>query len=328
MKNIAVVTGGFSGEDVISRQSAQMVMNNIDREIYHPYLIDISKNGWFYIGDPDSYRDEKNITVDKNDFSILLNDQKINFDAVLMALHGDPGENGVLQSYFDLVGIPYTTGAPFSMTMTFNKYATIQMLKAGNLPVADSVLLRKGQKVDKHFILKRVGLPCFVKPNFGGSSLGISKVLKAFELSTAIETAFKESDEVIVEAFMSGREFTCGVFQEGDKIRPVAVTEVVSKNDFFDYESKYNAGLVDEITPAPINPKLYKTCQDLAVDAFRVLDCKGIARVDFIHTETGFKIIEINTVPGMTELSIYPQMAEVSGISKKEMLSMLLSNIL
>ena len=168
----------------------------------------------------------------------------------------------------------------------------------------------------------------FVKPNFGGSSLGISKVLKAFELSEAISTAFKESNEVIIEAFMSGREFTCGVFQEGDKIRPVAVTEVVSKNDFFDYESKYNAGLVDEITPAPINPKLYKTCQDLAVDAFRVLDCKGIARVDFIHTETGFKIIEINTVPGMTELSIYPQMAEVSGISKKEMLSMLLSNIL
>ena len=323
MKNIAIVTGGFSGEDVISRQSAQMVMNNIDRDIYQPYLIDISKKGWFYIGET-----EKNIPIDKNDFSIRLNDQKINFDAVIVALHGDPGENGVLQSYLDLVGIPYTTGAPFSMTMTFNKYATIQMLKTGNLPVADSVLLRKGQKIDKLSILKRVGLPCFVKPNFGGSSLGISKVLKAFDLRKAIESAFSESDEVIIEAFMSGREFTCGVMQQGEKIRAIAVTEVVSKNDFFDYESKYNADLVDEITPAPLDKQLYKDCQDLAVEAFKLLDCKGIARVDFIQTESGFKIIEINTVPGMTELSIYPQMAIASGISKKDMLSILLSNIL
>ena len=323
MKNIAVVTGGFSGEDVISRQSAQMVMNNIDRKIYHPYLIDISKKGWFYIGET-----EKNIGIDKNDFSIHLDGQKINFDAVFMALHGDPGENGVLQSYFDLVGIPCTTGASFSMTITFNKYATIQMLKAGNLPVADSVLLRKGQKIDKHFILKRVGLPCFVKPNFGGSSIGISKVLKAFDLRKAIDSAFKESDEVIIEAYMSGREFTCGILQEGDQIRAIAVTEIISKNDYFDYESKYNADLVDEITPAQLDEKLYKNCQVLAEDAFRLLNCKGMARVDFIQTKSGFKIIEINTVPGMTELSIYPEMAIASGISKKEMIGILLSNIL
>jgi len=328
MKNIAVVTGGFSGEDVISRQSAQMVMNNIDRETYHPYLIDISKKGWFYKGDHDSHRDEKSIAVDKNDFSIRIDDKNINFDAVFMALHGDPGENGVLQSYFELVGIPCTTGAPFSMAMTFNKFSTVQMLKSGNLPVADSVLLRKGQKVNKHFILKSVGLPCFVKPNFGGSSLGISKVVKAFDLSSAIETAFKESDEVIIEAFMNGREFTCGVLQQGDQIRAIAVTEIVSKNEFFDYESKYNTDLVDEITPAPIDKKLYKSCQDLAVEAFRLLDCRAMARVDFILTKSGFKIIEINTVPGMTELSIYPDMAMASGISKKEMIGILLSNII
>jgi D-alanine-D-alanine ligase len=323
MKNIAVVTGGFSGEDVISRKSAQMVLNNIDRKTYHPFLIDVSKKGWFYIGET-----EKNIPIDKNDFSILLGKEKVIFDAVFMALHGDPGENGVLQSYFDLIGIPYTTGAPFSMTITFNKYATIQMLKSGNLPVADSVLLRKDQRFDKHSILQRVGLPCFVKPNFGGSSLGISKVTKAFELSTAISTAFKESNEVIIEAYMSGREFTCGVLQEGDKIRPIAVTEIISKNDFFDYESKYNTDLVDEITPAEIDKKLYRTCQELAEDAFRLLNCKGMARVDFIHTKTGLKIIEINTVPGLTELSIYPEMAIASGISKKEMIGTLLSNIL
>lgn len=323
MKNIAVVTGGFSGEDVISRQSAQMVMNNINRKIYHPYLIDISKKGWFYIGET-----EKNIPVDKNDFSIKLDHLKINFDAVFMALHGNPGENGVLQSYFELVGIPCTTGAPFSMAITFNKFSTVQMLKSANLPVADSVLLRKGQKVDKHFILQSVGLPCFVKPNFGGSSLGISKVSKAFELKTAITTAFKESDEVIIEAFMGGREFTCGVLQQGDKIRAIAVTEIVSKNEFFDYESKYNSDLVDEITPAPIDEEQYKICQDLAVEAFRILDCRGMARVDFILTKSGFKIIEVNTVPGMTEVSIYPDMAMASGISKKEMIGILLSNII
>ena len=323
MKNIAVVTGGFSGEDVISRQSAQMVMNNIDRDIYQPYLIDISKKGWFYIGET-----EKNIPIDKNDFSIRLDDRKIIFDGVFMALHGDPGENGVLQSYLDLVGIPYTTGDPFSMTMTFNKYATIQMLKVGNLPVADSVLLRKGQKIDKHFILKSVGLPCFVKPNFGGSSLGISKVIKAFDLRKAIESAFNESDEVIIEAYMSGREFTCGVLQDGDQIRAIAVTEIISKNEYFDFESKYNFDLVDEITPAQLDERLYKNCQKLAEDAFRLLNCKGMARIDFIQTESGFKIIEINAVPGMTELSIYPEMAIASGISKKEMIDILLSNIL
>jgi D-alanine-D-alanine ligase len=305
-----------------------MVMNNIDRKIYHPYLIDISKKGWFYIGGPDSYREEENIPIDKNDFSILIDDKKVKFDAVFMALHGDPGENGVLQSYLELVGIPYTTGAPFSMAMTFNKFSTVQMLKSANLSVADSVLLRKGQKVDKHFILQSVGLPCFVKPNFGGSSLGITKVVKAFELSTAIATAFKESDEVIVESYMSGREFTCGVLQQGDKIKAIAVTEIVSKNDFFDYESKYNPDLVDEITPAPIEIERYQKCQDLAVETFRILDCKGMARVDFILTDSGFKIIEVNTVPGMTEVSIYPEMAEASGISKKEMIGILLSNIL
>jgi len=323
MKNIAVVTGGFSGEDQISRQSAQMVMNNIDRQKYRPFLIDISKKGWFYIGET-----EKNIAVDKNDFSLLIKNKKIKFDAAFMALHGDPGENGVLQSYFQLVGIPCTTGAPFSMAITFNKYATVQILKSGNLPVADSVLLRRGQNIDLDFICDKVELPCFVKPNFGGSSLGISKVNQKTGLKAAIATAFKESDEVIVEAFISGREFTCGVMQQGDKIRPIAVTEIVSKNEFFDFESKYNTSLVDEITPAPIEPSSYKKCQELAVEVFRMLDCRGIARVDFIRSPSGFKIIEINTVPGMTDVSIYPQMAEVSGISKQKMIEILLENIL
>lgn len=322
MKNIAIITGGFSGEDMISRQSAAMVLNNIDRERYRPYLIDISKEGWFLIDG------EKNITIDKNDFSVDVDGSKITFDAAFLALHGTPGENGVLQGYFEMVDLPCTTGSAFSMAVTFNKFATVQLLKSAGLAVAQSVLIRTRQKIDSAFIGGKVGFPCFVKPNFGGSSIGISKVTQESDLESAINKALNESEEVIIESFMEGREFTCGVIQEKNKVRAIAVTEIVSKNEFFDFESKYDTSLVDEITPAPIDGDLYKKCQELAVETFITMDCKGMARVDFILTDEGFKIIEINTVPGMTEVSIYPQMAEASGISKKEMISTLLENIL
>lgn len=322
MKNIAIITGGFSGEDMISRQSAAMVLNNIDRERYRPYLIDISKEGWFLIDG------EKNITIDKNDFSVDVDGSKITFDAAFLALHGTPGENGVLQGYFEMVDLPCTTGSAFSMAVTFNKFATVQLLKSAGLAVAQSVLIRTRQKIDSAFIGGKVGFPCFVKPNFGGSSIGISKVTQESDLESAINKALNESEEVIIESFMEGREFTCGVIQEKNKVRAIAVTEIVSKNEFFDFESKYDTSLVDEVTPAPIDGDLYKKCQELAVETFITMDCKGMARVDFILTDEGFKIIEINTVPGMTEVSIYPQMAEASGISKKEMISTLLENIL
>ncbi len=322
MKNIAIITGGFSGEDVISRQSAAMVINNIDRDLYIPYLIDISKRGWFLI------EMENEIEVDKNDFSIILNGEKINFDAAFLALHGSPGENGVSQGYFEMIGLPCTTGSSFSMAVTFNKFATVQILKSAGIVVASSVLIRRRQKIDSAFIGGEVAFPCFVKPNFGGSSIGISKITQESDLEKAIEKALKESDEVIIESFMKGREFTCGVLQVKDKLRAIAVTEIVSKNEFFDFESKYDTSLVDEITPAPIEEHLYKKCQELAVETFITMDCKGMGRVDFILTDEGFKVIEINTVPGMTEVSIYPQMVESSGISKKEMISILLDNIL
>jgi len=322
MKNIAVITGGYSGEDVISRKSATMVMNNIDRSLFAPYLIDISKKGWFYIDGT------KQFEVDKNDFSIELGGKKLNFSAAFLALHGSPGEDGLLQGYFEMIGLPCTTGSAFTMAMTFNKFATIQLLKSAGIPVENSVLYRKRQKINIARIGKQVGFPCFVKPNFGGSSIGISKVLKEEELETAIHRALNESDEVIIESFMKGREFTCGVLQNRDMIQAIAVTEIVSKNDFFDYESKYDPSLVDEITPAPIAQDLYLKCQQIAVEAFIALDCKGMARVDFILSPDGFKVIEVNTVPGMTEVSIYPQMAAASGISKTEMISILLNNII
>lgn len=322
MKNIAVITGGYSGEDVISRQSAQMVLNNIDRKLYEPYLIDISKRGWFY------KEGDSEVSIDKNDFSLTIRETKIEFDAAFVALHGSPGENGMLQGYFEMIDFPCTTGSAFSMAVTFNKYATIQILKSAGLPVENSVLLRKGQDIKSEWISKQVGFPCFVKPNFGGSSIGISKVIEEKELDNAIERAFDESEEVIIEGFMEGREFTCGVLQNKEEVIAISVTEIVSKNDFFDYESKYDPDLVDEITPAPIDKDLYQECQRLAKETFIAMDCKGMARVDFILTDSGFKIIEINTVPGMTEVSLYPQMAIASGVSKQEMISILLENVL
>jgi D-alanine-D-alanine ligase len=321
MKNIAIITGGYSGENVISRQSATMVLNNIDRKLYLPYLVDISKKGWYYLGK------EQNISVDKNDFSIILNGNKITFEAVFIALHGSPGENGVLQGYFEMIGLPCTTGSAFSMAITFNKYASVQLLKSAGIAVASSVMLRSGQKINANAIGNEVTYPCFVKPNFGGSSIGISKVNDASELVPAIHNAFNESEEVIIESFMEGREFTCGVLQVKDKIQAIAVTEIVCENEFFDFESKYDTSLVEEITPAPIEERLYKKCQEISVEIFRTMDCKGMARVDFILTKEGFKVIEINTVPGLTEVSLFPQMAEASGISKKETISILLNNI-
>ena len=322
MYKIAIITGGYSGENEISRQSATMVMNNIDREIYIPYLIDISRAGWFYVDG------DQKIEVDKNDFSIMENGSKSNFDAAFLALHGTPGEDGTLQSYFDMIGIPCNTGSAFSMAITFNKYACIQLLRSAGIAVETSVLLRKGQQWDSEKIINQLGLPCFVKPNFGGSSIGISRVNERKDLEDAIYKALNESDEVIIEKFMEGREFTCGVLQDGDELKTIAVTEIVSKNEFFDFESKYDTSLVDEITPAPISEKLYKECQDLTKEAFIAMDCKGMARVDFILTEEGFKVIEINTVPGMTDVSLMPQMAAHDGISYKAMISMLLANLL
>lgn len=322
MKNIAVITGGYSGEDDISRQSAAMVMNNIDRTLYHPYLIDISKLGWF------CNDGETTISVDKNDFSIEVDGDKVHFEAAFLALHGTPGENGVLQGYFDMVGIPYTTGSAFNMAITFNKFAAVQLLRSAGIAVENSFLIRKGQSWNNNKIGEELGFPCFVKPNFGGSSIGISKVNAVSELDVAIAKALNESEEVIIESFMSGREFTCGVLQNKEDIRALAVTEIVSENEFFDYDSKYDTNLVDEITPAPISQDLYITCQNLAIETFIAMGCKGLARVDFILTESGFKVIEINTVPGMTDVSLIPQMAEVSGISNKELISTLLNNIL
>ena len=200
MKNIAIITGGFSGEDIISRLSAQMILNNIDRDLFYPYLIDISMLGWF------CKDGEHDLLVDKNDFSIIKDGEKILFDAVFMALHGNPGENGVLQGYFDMLSINYTTGSAFNMAMTFNKYATVQLLRSIGLPVANSVLHRKKQNLNIDWVSNQIALPCFVKPNSGGSSIGISKVKRREELESAINRALKESDEVIVESFMEGRE--------------------------------------------------------------------------------------------------------------------------
>ncbi|NLD63222.1 MAG: ATP-grasp domain-containing protein, partial [Bacteroidales bacterium] len=243
------------------------------------------------------------------------------------AIHGNPGENGLLQGYFDMVGIPYTSCDAFVSALTFNKQACKLYLNEYGIPMTGGLLIRKGQKYDAENIVKQTGLPCFVKPNASGSSFGVTKVKEMAGFENAVEQAFAEGHEVLVESFMKGTEVACGVIKtkQGDIVMPV--TEVVPKKEFFDYEAKYTEGLSDEITPARMPEELTKRIQELSSEIYDILGCKGIVRVDFIVTEAGPQFLEINTVPGMTPESIIPRQAAVYGISQTDLYSMVIEDL-
>jgi D-alanine-D-alanine ligase len=320
-RRIAVVCGGYSGEKEISMASGKMVMTNIDRTLFDPVLVIIDRSGW---------RAELNgntVNVDKNDFSIESNGTRITFDAAFIAIHGTPGEDGKLQGYFDLLGIPYNTGGVLAMALTFDKFVTTSMLRSAGFKVADSVLIKSGDTINEYQIVAQLGLPCFVKPTNAGSSLGVSKVKTAAELIPAIETAMKESGHVMVEAFVEGTEITCGVLQINGKAKAIQITEIVSHNEFFDYQAKYQ-GKSDEITPARIPQNKFDECLKLSEEIFTFLNCRGFSRVDFILKGNDLYCIEINTVPGMSEMSILPQQCAVYGMSKTEMISGVIENSL
>jgi D-alanine-D-alanine ligase len=266
-------------------------------------------------------------TIDKNDFTLVVNDQRIRFDAVFIAIHGTPGENGLLQGYFDIMKIPYTSCGAFCSALTFNKQACKLYLKDQSIPMADNILIRRGEEVDESFILKKTGLPCFVKPNDSGSSFGVSKVRTREELHPAIETAMKESDEVMIEAFMQGREVACGVVKVKRKSFVLPVTEIISKNDFFDFDAKYTPGKSDEVTPSQMPEEVTNEIQDLSSRIYDLLGCKGIVRVDFIVIGGKPHFLEINTVPGMTAESIIPKQAEAAGINIGELYSMVIEDL-
>lgn len=319
-KKIALVTGGYSGEATISYNSAITVGENVDREKYDVYKIDIHPSGWWY----EKENGEKT-AVNKNDFSIEVNGSKISFDAVLMCIHGTPGEDGKLQGYFDLLKIPYTSCDAATSALTFNKRFTLAVASFAGINTAKSLHLFKHTPVTAQQVLAQLALPVFVKPNNGGSSIGMSKVNKPEELQPALDKAFDVDDQVLAEEFIAGREFTIGVFKSKGNITVLPITEVSTTNDFFDYEAKYH-GKSKEVTPAEIGGDVVKVLTETATKVYAVLNCRGVVRIDFIYNEQINKpfMLEVNTVPGQSAASVIPQQVRATGKSLKEFYSSLI----
>ncbi len=321
MRTIAIAAGGDSSEYEVSVKSAAGVARALSGN-YKVYIIMIRGTKWYWEDDKG-----RAFNVDKNDFTLKLDDTSIRFDAVFIAIHGTPGENGLLQGYFDMLRIPYTSCGAFSSALTFNKQATKLYLKEYGIEMADALILRKGEEADVHGIITRTGLPCFVKPNASGSSCGVSKVKTAEEMLPAIEKAFAESSEVMIESFMNGREVACGVVKSRNRKLLLPVTEIISKNEFFDYEAKYTPGRSEEVTPANMEEDVVSEIQRLSSLVYDLLGCKGIVRVDFIVVKNKPFFLEINTVPGMTEESLVPQQAKAAGIELKDLYSMVIEDL-
>jgi D-alanine-D-alanine ligase len=321
MKTIAIAAGGDSSEFEISVKSAEEVCKILSAR-YKVYVIVIKGTSWYWEDKKGRYHN-----IDKNDFSLTYDDTRIKFDGVFIAIHGTPGENGLLQGYFDMIGIPYTSCSAFCSALTFNKQACKLFLKEYGITMAKAVLIRANNKIDIADIIKQVGLPCFVKPNDSGSSFGVTKVKKEEELLPAVEVAFKESDQVLIEAFMNGREIACGVVKTKTKTIVLPLVEIISKNEFFDYEAKYIPGNSEEVTPADTSPALTKEIQRISLLIYELLGCKGIVRVDFIIIGEEPWFIEINTIPGMTKESLVPKEAAAAGIALEELYSTVVENM-
>lgn len=313
-KNIALVTGGFSGEAAISYKSATTIDKHLDREKFNVYKIDINPNGWFY-----EWADGKKTEVNKNDFSIQTATGTVKFDAVFIGMHGTPGEDGKLQGYFDTLKIPYTSCDAASSAITFNKRYTVAVAAMAGIRVARSFHLFKHTEVPLQQIIDGLSFPVFVKPNNGGSSIGMSKVYESKELEGAIQKAFKEDDQVLVEQMIAGREFTIGVFKTKGNIVTLPITEIKSKKDFFDYEAKYQ-GASTEVTPAEVDETSADKIREAAKKIYAVFNCRGVVRIDFILEESSKYpyMLEINTIPGQSDASIVPQQVKAMGWSLKE----------
>ncbi|MBN2682819.1 MAG: D-alanine--D-alanine ligase [Bacteroidales bacterium] len=307
-KNIAILAGGDSSEYEISIKSAKQVIKQINGEKFTPFLVNVKGSDWHV--EISNNAKEK---INKDNFSFVFYGKTIEFDFAFIVIHGTPGENGILQSYFDLLRIPYSTCSSFVSALTFNKYATKLFLKEYNIPMAKHFFIRKGEPIDVKKIVMQTGLPCFVKPNNGGSSFGVSKVKELDELVPAIEKAFEEDFEVIIEEFIKSTELTCGVMKTKKNQYVLPITEIVSKNEFFDYEAKY-LGASEEITPARISPEVEIKCKELTSNIYDFLGCKGVVRIDFLLRDNQLYFMEINTVPGMSEASIIPQQVAAEGL--------------
>ena len=320
-RTIAIVAGGDSSELPVSLRSAQGIYSFIDKVRYNLYIVEMQGKRWEVV-----LPDGEKTPIDRNDFSFIENGEKKNFDFAYITIHGTPGENGILQGYFDLLEIPYSSCNVLVSAITFNKFTCNQYLKGFGIRVSESMVLRKGFEILDEEVINKVGLPCFIKPNAGGSSFGVTKVKTKEDIQPAIEKAFGESDEVIIEAYMQGTEITCGCYKTKDKEVVFPITEVVTSNEFFDYDAKYN-GQVDEITPARIPEETAERVRLLTSAIYDILGCDGIIRIDYIITE-GEKVnlLEINTTPGMTATSFIPQQVRAAGLDIKDVMTDIIEN--
>lgn len=312
-KKIAIIMGGYSSEYKISLKSGNVVHSYLDKSQFDSYRIHIFKDKWVYVDE-----DETEFEVNKHDFSITPKGQKITFDCVFNAIHGTPGEDGLLQAYFELLKIPQTSCNYYQAALTFSKRDLLSVLKPYGIKSAPSYYLNMGDEIDVNAIVAKVGLPCFVKANKAGSSFGISKVYEKEALQTAIDLAYQEDNEIIIEAFLEGTEVSVGVIKYKGETKVLPITEIVTDNDFFDYEAKYE-GKSQEITPARISSEQAKKVSEIAKHAYEVLKMNGFSRSEFIFVNDEPYMLEMNTTPGLTTESILPQQAKIAGISLTEL---------
>lgn len=324
-RNIAIVCGGDSSEHDVSLLSAQGLYSFFDKERYHVYIVDVKGTDWHVNLDNGDI-----VPIDKNDFSFVQAGTTVYFDYAYITIHGQPGENGVMQGYFDLIHLPYSTSGVLVEALTFNKYVLNNYLRSFGVNVADSLLLRRGESYDEKEIERRLGMPCFVKPAADGSSFGVSKVKEADRLAPALRVAFMESDEVMVEGFLDGMEISQGIYKTKEKTVVLPATEVVTSNEFFDYDAKYN-GQVKEITPARLSPETAAKVSAETARIYELLHANGIIRIDYIISKDSegcdvVNMLEINTTPGMTATSFIPQQVRAAGLDIKEVLTEIVEN--
>ena len=319
-KSVAVIYGGYSSEFEISKKSADTIYSNIDTNLFNPFLVEVTRGDWIV------EIEGQNCSINKNNFTYVLNEREIKFDVAFIAIHGTPGEDGKLQSYFDMIELPYVNSGVLPSALSFNKWGCNKFLNGFGIHTAKSVLLKVDDKIDIDSIGKALEFPCFVKPNDGGSSYGISKVYKLGDLAEAINNAFTEGEEVIIESTLLGREVTCGMYNNGDEVVAFPVTEILTESDFFDTEAKYSSA-TSEITPADISNNLTTEVQNISKKIYQILGLNAIARVDFIiDANNVVNVIEVNTIPGMTDESLVPQQIIAAGLELKNVLTEILKS--
>lgn len=318
-KRIALIYGGYSSEWEVSLKSGKSVFKNIDPQKYDPYEVFVSKDSWKVL------LPEGDVEIDRSDFSFVRHGERVHFDKAFIMIHGTPGENGLMQAYFELIGLPHTGCSAMTATLAFDKFACKTYLKEAGIVLAKDHFLRRGDSYSPQEIVDKLGLPLFVKPNQGGSSFGITKVKKTEDLDAAIELAFREDDSVLIEECITGRELTMGIFKEGDELRTLPATEIIPHNEYFDYDAKY-MGASEEICPADIPQEMYDKIAAATKRIYRRFGCHGLVRMDYILKGTNPYFLEINPIPGMTDTSLVPQQVRAAGMEMKDFISCIIEN--